>query len=269
MILSQLSALFRGAAAPIIGAMIRKLFAALVLSSGLLSLSSPGGAAEQPISTEQRQMIEQIVRDYLLKHPEVLEEATRALQDKRDEEASAGRSQTLAKMRDEIEKDPAAPVIGNPNGDVTVVEFFDYQCSYCRSVLPTIVSIMENDKKVRYVLKELPILGNASLLASRASIAAWKLDPGKYWDFHRALMGAKPLNESTIMVLAAKAGLDRAKLRKAMDDPAIGEIIQRNYKLAEQLNVTGTPAFVIGDRFVPGALDEDSLKSLISEARGG
>ena len=249
--------------------MIRRLFLALLLSFVLTAAPAPRAAAEEPISTDQRQMIEQIVRDYLLKHPEVLEEATRALQDKRDEEARAGRSQTLAKMRDEIEKDPASPVIGNPDGDVTVVEFFDYQCGYCRSVLPSMVSIIGDDKKVRFVLKELPILGNASVLASRASIAAWKLDPGKYWDFHRALMGAKPLNESTIMVLAAKAGLDRSKLRKAMDDPAIGEIIQRNYKLAEQLNVTGTPAFVIGDRFIPGALDEDSLKSLISEARGG
>jgi protein-disulfide isomerase len=157
-------------------------------------------------------------------------------------------------------------VIGNPNGDVTVVEFFDYRCPYCKSVAAAFVDLYEKDGKVRLVLKEFPILGPESEFAAKAALAAQK--QGKYREFHLAMMSFKgKMTNDDVRQLAAKVGLDVAKLEQDMQDPAITETINRNYALAEALGIKGTPAFIIGNELVPGAITADEMQKRIAAVR--
>ncbi len=176
------------------------------------------------------------------------------------------RNPDIIARRDELLNDPASPVGGNPDGDVTLVEFFDYQCPYCKKVLPSIQALLAEDRNLRYVFKEFPILGKASVFAARAALAAHR--QGKYLEFHMAVMPAKgKLTEARVMRLAKTAGLDTDRLRRDMADGTIDDSIRRNLELASALNVNGTPAFVIGDTVVPGAVDIDTLRSLIARER--
>ncbi len=156
---------------------------------------------------------------------------------------------------------------GNPNGDVTLVEFFDYQCGYCKSVVDRVAGTVAKDKNVRWVFKEFPILGPVSVYASRAALAAHRQD--KYQELHLAMMRSRgKLTEQKVLRFAAEAGLDVARLEADMKTPEIATLIERNMALAEALNVRGTPAFVIGDVVVPGAIDAATLNRLIAAARG-
>ena len=209
---------------------------------------------------------EQRVRDYLLKNPEVLLEAMQVLQERqRAAEAEAVRN-AIATRRDEILNDPAAPVGGNEAGDVTLVEFFDYNCPYCRRVAPTVARLEEADSGLRIVYKEYPILGPGSQFAARAALAS--REQGKYFPFHKAIMQADGnVAEETVMAIAREVGLDTEQLRADMQDPAIDAAIARNQQLAGALGIDGTPAFVIGDRVVPGAVDLATLQGLVARAR--
>jgi protein-disulfide isomerase len=159
-------------------------------------------------------------------------------------------------------------VLGNRNGDVTVVEFFDYRCPYCKRAAPVLDEVIKADGRVRRVMKEFPILGPDSVIASRAALAARA--QGKYEELHRALIGARgQLDESAVMAAAKGVGLDLDRLRRDMRSTEIDGIIRRNRELAESLEITGTPAFVIGDAFLPGAADAATFRSLIQKARGG
>jgi protein-disulfide isomerase len=230
----------------------------------------PAMAAEpEAFTPDQKRAIEVIIRDYLMNNPQVLDEAARALQAKRDADAEDNRNQMLASIRDEVIADKTLPTTGAKDADVTLIEFFDYQCEFCKGVFPNLLSILNDDKKVRYVLMELPILGPNSVNASRASIAAWRLDPKHYFDFHKAMMNTHPpLSNSTVMKLAAENGYNAADLKKEMANPAVDDMIQRSYHYAEELSISGTPAFIIGDRFIPGAVELKVLQRLLAEARG-
>ena len=176
------------------------------------------------------------------------------------------RNPDIVARRDELLNDPASPVGGNPDGDVTLVEFFDYQCPYCKTIFPSIQALLAEDRNLRYVFKEFPILGRASVFAARAALAARR--QGKYLEFHTALMPARgKLTETRVMRLAEKVGLDVDRLRRDMADGTIDDSIRRNRELARALDVNGTPAFVIGDTVVPGAVDIDTLRSLIARER--
>ena len=155
---------------------------------------------------------------------------------------------------------------GNPEGDVTVVEFFDYQCPYCKLVEPAVEDLIKGDSKLRIVYKEFPILGPVSTYASRVALAAMK--QGKYVEFHTAMMAAKgKITEDIVMKIAADAGLDLAKVKIDMNAPEIEKTIQHSYELADALGINGTPAFIIGDALLPGAADLATLKKAVTETR--
>lgn len=230
--------------------------------------SSEAGAA--PLSPAQKRAIEDVVREYILQNPEVIVEAVRGLQEREKQETRERAQKTLATAKEELLRDPDSPVGGNLQGDVTIVEFFDYRCGFCKKVQPDLIEVLKTDKKVRIVFKEFPILGPESVVASKAAIAAWLTDKGKYEAFHEATMKATgALPEGRLMKIAAGVGLDVKALKKTMDDPRIARFIDKNYALAEALDIKGTPAFVIGDHIVRGAIDLEAMKLLIAKARGG
>lgn len=223
-------------------------------------------AAKAALSPEQQKAVRDLVKEYLLKNPEVIVEALRELRRREQEAKRKATRAALAKYRDEIVSDKDAPVGGNPNGNVTIVEFFDYQCGYCKRVMQTVIDSTKQDGNIRLVFKEFPILGPASVIASEAALAARK--QGKYEAFHFALMGHKgQLSRDAIMDIAKSVGLDVEKLKDDMNSPEIKAIIVKNHRLARALAIQGTPAFVIGDQLVPGALDRGTLNRLVARAR--
>ena len=231
-----------------------------------VSIAAPPSRAAGGFSAEQRQAIEAIVRDYLIKNPDVMLEVLEAAKDKIRNDAEAQRTAALAERRQEIFADPNAPVVGNPQGDVTLVEFFDYRCPYCKQVAPAIESLLGEDKKLRIVYKEFPVLGPESVTASRAALAAGK--QGKYEALHRTLLDMKgQINDAAIFNAAKSVGLDVDKLKRDMRAPEIDAMLQANQQLAAALDIHGTPGFVIGDEVVPGAVGIDALRQMIAAAR--
>ncbi len=239
----------------------------MTLMVGLVALpATPGTAQAQEFSDSQVKSIEKVIQEYLAKNPEVVLQAIRELQ-RRQQTAEKGRFlKLLAAHRGKLSQDPNSEIVGNAQGDVTVVEFFDYNCPYCKRVYPELTALIEKDSGVRLVLKEFPILGPGSELASRAAIASRK--QGKYVEFHEALMETRgQLNGPRALQIAEDIGLDVAKLKKDMAAPEVGRIISANRQLAEILRINGTPAFVIGDALVSGYLSEDQLIGAVAKAR--
>ena len=238
----------------------------LVLIAPLLLAAAPL-AAEEP-STAETERVQRIVRDYLQQHPEVIIEAIKSYQDKRAAAEAGKARQTISALQDELLRDPASPVGANPAGDVSIVEFFDYRCPYCKAVAPDLAKALAADGKVRLIYKEFPILGSSSMLAAKAALASQQ--QGKYIPFHEKLIAFKGnLDEVAIYAMAADIGLDVAKLKSDMQKPEIDAAIQRNYKLADKLAIQGTPAFVIGSELLPGAASVDELTAAIRRARSG
>jgi protein-disulfide isomerase len=219
-------------------------------------------AAELPVD-----QVEKIVRDYLMREPEVIYQALEELQRRQAAEQAERQKEMLLSRRDDLENDPATPIAGNPDGDVALVEFFDYRCGYCRRVLSSMQALMEEDDNLKVVFKELPVLGDDSVRAARAALASHMQDETLYLDFHLALMTAKDLSMAGIRGLAGDIGLDPDQLEQDMDSDDISAAIDANYELASALGIEGTPAFVIGDALVPGAVDKSRLAALIEEAR--
>ena len=235
-------------------------FAAIALAA------APATRAEQPADLSVQQ-IEKLVREYLLREPEIIYQALEELQ-RRQAEAEAARQQAaIAENRSELLKDPASPVGGNPDGDVTLVEFFDYRCAYCRRVVSSMRALLDEDSDLRVVFKELPVLGPDSERAARAALASRR--QGGYVPFHFALMAAEDLSLQGIRAAAEAVGLDPDRLEADMSAPEVNAAIQANYALANELGIEGTPAFVIGTQLIPGAVDKARLEQLIREARSG
>jgi protein-disulfide isomerase len=233
-----------------------------------LSLLSPiAFAQEAAVTPAQKTEIEKIVHDYLVEHPEVIREAIQALQAKEEQLEQDARSRAAVANKDLLANDPDSPVVGNPMGDVTVVEFFDYHCPYCKVVAGPLQKLLEEDKGVRLVLKEFPILGEDSRLAARAALAATR--QGKYWQFHQALMEYRGKFDMPVLrSIATKAGLDPAKLEADMGADTIDPMLAANRKLAEALDLSATPTFIIGDQVIEGAVPLEELKEAIKKARG-
>ena len=172
----------------------------------------------------------------------------------------------IAARRDEIYNDPDAHVSGNPQGDITIVEFFDYNCPYCRQVASVLDELMQSDPNIRVVYKEFPILGPNSTFAARAALAARKQE--KYLEFHSAvMMGRRVADQATVLEFARIVGLDIDRLKTDMENPAIAAILERNLSLAEALHISGTPAFVIADKIYPGAAELADFQQVIAAAR--
>ncbi|GAB4352213.1 MAG: DsbA family protein [Oricola sp.] len=215
-----------------------------------------------------RKEIESIIHDYLLKNPEVLLEVQDALTAKQVAAQRAQQQDAIASESEKIFQNPSDPVLGNPDGSATIVEFFDYNCGFCKRAMSDMVSMMENDSELKFVLKEFPILGPDSEAAHRVAFAFYDLYPEKYAEFHLRLLGGDGrANEDTAMKVATDLGADEAALRKQMTDPSIVERIRSTYELANSLGITGTPAYVIGDEVVSGALGEDVLTTKIANVR--
>ena len=215
---------------------------------------------------DQRQAIEGIIRDYLTKNPEVIIDALEAAKEKLSKDAHDKAGAALASRRQEIFQDPATPVGGNPKGDVSLVEFFDYRCPYCKQVEPSLEALLGQDPQLRFVYKEMPVLGPVSTIAARVALAA--RSQGKYDAFHRAMMGTKgQIDEATVFKVAGSVGLNIDRVKRDMNAPEVDRALKANLELADALDIRGTPGFVIGDEIVPGAVDLGTLKQLIADAR--
>ncbi len=231
--------------------------------------SKPEAApAKSSFSDTQKSEIETIVKDYLLKNPEIFLQVQSALEAKMEQIQAERLRVALAANADALFRDPDAPVAGNPKGDVTVVEFFDYNCGYCKRGFPDVAKLIKADPKVRVVFRELPILSKGSEEAARVAIAA-NLQ-GKYWDFHSRMIAFKgQANEASALKLAEKAGLDMERLKKDMKSEQVDKEISKVRELAQNLNINGTPHFIVGNRSIPGAPQDlfEQLKSDVEIVR--
>ena len=241
-------------------------FRTLALLCAMLALAVPRLAGAADMTPAQRKAVEQVVHDYLLNNPDVMIEALQRAEGKLKSDAAAKTAKTLVSRRNEVFDDPATPVGGNPHGDATIVEFFDYQCPYCKRVEPDLESLMRQDPKLRIVYKEFPVLGPVSIVAARAALAAVRQD--KYAAFHDAMMAATGhITDDTVYKVAASVGLDVARLKRDMAASQIASQISANLALAQALDIHGTPTFVIGREIVPGAVSIASLKKLVADSR--
>ncbi len=241
-------------------------YLALLALAAAPSAPPAAAAGDQELTAAQVEAIQEVIRDYLVNNPEIIREAITKLRTNQRTAARQARRQSIVAKRDELLNDPGSPVGGNLNADVTVVEFFDYRCPYCKATAPDLKRLLEEDDDIRFVYKEFPILGPQSVFAARAALAA--RGQGKYFAFHDALMAVKGgLDEAAVMEAAKGVGLDTERLRRDMDAPEIDAVLKRNFQLAQVLNVTGTPAFVIGEELVPGAVGLATLKAHVRQAR--
>ncbi|PHS79596.1 MAG: hypothetical protein COB59_00680 [Rhodospirillaceae bacterium] len=237
------------------------------LATAVLLVTIPMAAqsAEHQMPTEQ---VEKIVREYLLKNPEVVIEAINEYQRIRQAAAEAQKAETLSTMSTTLKNNPNDPVMGNLNGNLTVVEFFDYRCGYCKKVFDDVQTLIKSDGNIRYVLKEFPILGPDSVYASRAAQAVWLHQSDKYKSFHIAMMTNRgSLNQSKVMELAKTVGIDTQALVTQMDDPLVEKTLAASAEQAQALGITGTPAFIFGNDIAPGAISLDTMIEMVVAAR--
>ncbi|MBL6457092.1 DsbA family protein [Belnapia sp. T6] len=233
-----------------------------------ITLLIAGAARAEGLSPEQREEVVGILRDALKQDPTILRDALAALEAADQREREGATRSAIAAHAAALFRDPADPVKGNPQGAVTVVEFFDARCGYCKQLQPAMEQLLRRQRDVRLVLKDLPILGPSSVLASRALLAAQR--QGKYAELYDALLKLREDPTETVLRREAeRAGLDWARLRRDMDDTGIQARIAGNLRLAQALRIEGTPALVIGETLVPGAVDLATLERLVAEARRG
>jgi protein-disulfide isomerase len=240
--------------------------AAMIPFAAAVMLTIPAPSRADDFSSTQKKAIEEIVHDYLLNHPDVLIQAVQAADDKMKADAHDKAQKALSEKRKEVFDDPSSPIAGNPHGDVTMVEFFDYRCPYCKQVEPALEKVIADDHKLRFVYKEFPVLGPVSTTAARAALAARK--QGKYDAFHRAMMATKgQINDQTVMDVAGSVGLDIVQLKRDMSSPEVDKTLKADLALADALDISGTPAFIVGNTIIPGAVGLDDLKQAIADAR--
>jgi protein-disulfide isomerase len=239
-----------------------------LLTAFLISIPLVESNAADGFNEAQRIEINKIVQSFIMENPQVILDAVQQMQAKAKEGKKSLIKKNLITSREKLINDPNSPTSGNPKGDVTIVEFFDYRCGYCKRVLPTMQKAVKEDGNVRIVYKELPILGAESVVASRASLAAWRLAPKKYEAFHTTLMANKGhFSELKIRSIASDLSIDGNALIEGMKSSDIDFILNENHALAQSLGISGTPAFIIGEELVPGAVDMNTLKRMIKKAR--
>jgi protein-disulfide isomerase len=240
--------------------------AAAMLALAFFALAPFSTARADSFTPNQHKELEAIIHDYLVNHPEVMLDVLQAAESKIKSDSHDKAAKALTEHKNELLADPNSPVAGNPQGDVTLVEFFDYRCPYCKQVEPALEALLNEDRKLRFVYKELPVLGPDSMLASRAALAA--RNQGKYDAFHRDMMALKgQINEAAIFKVASSVGIDVERLKRDMNAPEISRMLKDNSSLAEVLQIRGTPGFVIGNEIVPGAVDLGTLKEMIADTR--
>jgi protein-disulfide isomerase len=241
-------------------------------SAVLFALAAPGASSADEFSAVQRGEVEQIVREYLLAHPEVIQEAMTELE-KRQTAAEAEKHKAAVKQYSQaLFSSPRQVVLGNATGNVTFVEFFDYNCGYCKRAMDDMLTLLKDDPKLKVVLKEFPVLGPGSVEAAQVAVAVRMQDKSgkKYLEFHQKLLGGRgEANKARALAVAKDVGLDMTRLDKDMASPEVKATLQENFKLAEALGLNGTPSYIIGDNVVVGAVGLDALKEKVNTSRCG
>ncbi|WP_350333862.1 DsbA family protein [Coralliovum pocilloporae] len=243
-------------------------FSRLFFAAGLVlsTLVLPASAAS--LSDTDKSEVEKIVRDYILENPGIIRDALIALERERELQEANQRRDALAANKDAIFNSQYQVVLGNPQGDVTLVEFFDYNCHYCRRALGDLHRLMDEDKNLRVVLKEFPVLGEGSLEAARVAIAVNSMAPEKYLEFHNKMLESEvQANLSSAVAVAAEMGLDIPTLQSSLDNDDVRATLQEVYNIANTLGINGTPSYVVGDEVVVGARGYDYLKERIASYR--
>jgi protein-disulfide isomerase len=245
---------------------------AAALFALLMTVPAAAPARAQAFTGEQRSEIERIVKDYLMSHPELLQEVMNELE-KRQAQAEAEKHRAaVADNSAAIFSSPRQVTLGNPQGDVTVVEFFDYNCSYCKRAMSDMLELIKADGKLKFVLKEFPVLGDGSVQAAQVAAAVRMQDKTgkKYLEFHQKLLGGRGQADKARALAAAKeVGLDVAKIEKDMASDEVKATIEESFKLAEALGLNGTPSYVVGKDVVIGAVGLNTLKEKVNAARCG
>ncbi len=232
-------------------------------------LASPLTASAQSFSPDQQRQIEDIVKNYLIAHPEIMQDAQAAL-DKRQQDAEAAKARTAIKKDSATLFDsPHQVVLGNPNGKVTMVEFFDYNCPHCKDAVSDMVNLLSKDHNLKFVLKEFPILAQGSVDAAHVAVAVRMQDPSgaKYLAFHQKLFSTRGMvDQARALEVARDVGCDMTRISKDMNSPEVQTTIDEDMKLADAIGVDGTPSYVIGDHLIVGAIGFDKLQDQIAAA---
>jgi protein-disulfide isomerase len=238
-----------------------RIAAALVFGTALTASAFAG-----QFSDEQKGEIGEVIKNYLLEHPEVLRDAMRELEKRQAQEEATAQTSAITENASKIFREKGDLVAGNPNGKVTMVEFFDYNCGYCKKAFPDVLKMIESDPDLRIVFKEFPILGSGSVYASQAALASRKQN--KYWEFHLALLGHEGhVDEATVDEIAKSVGLNLDQLKQDMNGQEVKDTLAANMKLSEALRVQGTPAFIVDQTFIPGAIGFDGLVAAVKKVR--
>lgn len=226
--------------------------------------AAPVAAPAQTFSPDQRTQIEGIVKEYLIAHPEVVQEVLAAV-DKHQKDAEAQQQRaTIRANNATLFNSPHQVVLGNPNGKIEMVEFFDYNCAFCKHALPDMVKLLDTNHDIKFVLKEFPVLGEGSVEAARVAVAARMQDPTKYMQFHQKLLGGRgAADKARALAVAKEVGFDMARIQRDMASEEVNTTIAEDMKLADALGVNGTPSYVVGDELVVGAVGFDELKKKI------
>jgi protein-disulfide isomerase len=252
--------------------MIRRTRLLALASATTVAVALGGSAMAQSFTPQQRSDIEKIVKEYLLAHPEILQEVAGELEKRQVEAQSVKQKTAIEQHAATIFNSPRQVVLGNPRGDVTLVEFFDYNCGYCKKALVDMLELLKADKNLKVVLKEFPVLGEASVEAAQVAVAVRMQDASgtKYLDFHRKLLESRGRADAVKAKAAAKgAGLDMARIERDMQSPEIRASLEEVFKLAQELGLNGTPSYVVGSDVVIGAVGLAALKERVSNARCG
>jgi protein-disulfide isomerase len=243
------------------------LFKTLRAAAMLATLLLPA-APTFALDNQQKKEMGDFIREYLIENPEVLIEAQNALEGKQQAQRVEQSTKAVASLKEQIFSSPGDVSLGNPKGDVTVVEFFDYNCGYCKHALGDMDEILANDKNVRFVLKEFPILGPDSIAAHRVANAVRLVAPQKYQQFHRTLLGGQDhASEKTAIAVAVSLGINEAAIRKSIVDNPNDDLVRQAYQLATSIGITGTPTYVVGDEAVFGAVGLDTIKEKVANVR--
>jgi protein-disulfide isomerase len=225
-------------------------------------------ASATPLNESQVAAIRELIREHLLANPEIIRDAINELQRKEQEAEVAAQANVIDDQKDLIFASSRQVVLGNPDGDVTLVEFFDYNCGYCRRAHADMKRLIDQDHNLRIVLKEFPVLGDGSVAAAHVGVAVNMMAPEKYFEFHDALLSERgQIDGDRALAVAADLGLDTDKLRQTMESPEVQATIAESYDLANKLSLTGTPSYVTAKEVVVGAVGYDVLKSKIEDAR--
>jgi protein-disulfide isomerase len=236
---------------------------------GTLAFAPAAMAQGAAFTEQQKQAIGEIVKDYLLKNPEVLTEVISELEKRQAEAQQVAQASAVKETKQSLLNASHSYVVGNASGDVTLVEFFDYNCGYCKKALSDVQTLMKSDPKLRVVLKDFPVLGPDSVEASRVALAVKnQLQGQKLFDYHVKVLDSRGrVNGDRAMAVAKEMGVDMARLQKDLESPEVRNALQENMALGDKLSLSGTPAFIVGETVIPGAVGLEPLKQLVDNVR--